>query len=148
MGLVMKSLTFWNRVTKSDDCWIWTGPVNHGGYGRASMDGKGIAAHRYAWEETNGPIPSGLQIDHLCRNRLCVRPSHLRVVDARTNVLCGIAPPAINARKTHCPRGHEYVVRKNGRIGLQRQCLICRRERAIQRYYATKTAGSSAGSRL
>lgn len=141
----MKLLRFWRLVTKTETCWLWNGRRKATGYGRLNIDGQSVAAHRYAWEEQNGPIPKGLQIDHLCRVRNCVRPSHLRVVDQRTNVLCGESPPAQNARKTHCPRGHHYQIRRNGSMGLQRQCLVCRSERELRRYYAGK-AGSEAGS--
>lgn len=126
---------FWDRVEKTKTCWNWTGPLSRG-YGRhICVRGVRYSPHRYAWIEKHGPIPEGLQIDHKCRNRRCVRPSHLRVVDQRTNVLCGNGPAAKNARKKHCPKGHAYVVRKNGRMGLQRQCLVCRCERAKARYH-------------
>lgn len=138
---------FWDRVEKTDTCWLWTGPLKPTGYGtQVSVRGVLYSPHRYAWIETNGSIPDGLQIDHKCRNRRCVRPSHLRVVNQRTNVLCGEGFAAQNARKKRCPRGHAYVVRKNGRMGLQRQCLICRRKRALERYHRLRALALAAGS--
>jgi hypothetical protein len=138
----LDAIRFWSYVEKTTTCWNWTGATSKG-YGLLWMRGRRIRAHRYAWQEKRGPIPDGLQIDHLCRNRRCVKPSHLRVVDQRTNILCGDAPTAQNARKTRCPKGHGYIVRKNGRMGLQRQCLTCRRERELRRYYAKKLAGNT-----
>jgi hypothetical protein len=129
---------FWSRVERTPTCWLWRGALRRG-YGNFSAGGEVMAVHRYSWERANGPIPDGLQIDHICRVRNCVRPSHLRVVDQRTNVLAGIAPTAENARKTHCPKGHEYTRRWNGRMGWQRVCTTCRSENARRRYQAAKS---------
>jgi hypothetical protein len=62
-----------------------------------------------AYELAIGPIPEGLTIDHLCRNRGCVNPAHLEAVTNRTNLLRGDGIAALNARKTHCKRGHEFT---------------------------------------
>jgi hypothetical protein len=88
-----------------------------------------LRAHRVIWEMTHGPIPSGLEVDHLCRNRACVNPRHMALVPHRENTLRGMAPTAINARKTHCPAGHPYdgentYMAPDG----WRQCMTCRRE--------------------
>lgn len=94
---------FWLRVALIPDllsCWIWTGYVNNWGYGLYG----GTGAHRIAYELTNGPIPHGLEIDHLCRNKMCVRPSHLEVVTHQENQRRGIK----GALTTHCPQGHPY----------------------------------------
>lgn len=89
-------------------------------------------AHRVAYEATVGPIPKGLQVDHLCRNRLCVNPSHLEAVTPAENKRRGFSPPAINARKTHCIHGHELaganVYYRKDRPG-RRQCRECERIR-------------------
>jgi hypothetical protein len=124
---------FWTRIRKpgSNDCWAWTGALTEKGYGRFSprVDGRSvhIFAHRFAFEATVGPIPAGLQLDHLCRNRACVNPAHLEPVDARTNLLRGETEAARNAAKVECLRGHPFdtantYVTPNGR----RQCRICR----------------------
>jgi hypothetical protein len=83
---------FWARVEKRPDgCWIWTGVINHNGYGRytyARPDGRSLAsrAHRIAYELLVGPIPDGLQLDHLCRVKACVNPAHLEPVTQDENM--------------------------------------------------------------
>lgn len=123
---------FWEKVAVTDGCWEWTASRQANGYGQFWRGGGvKIVAHRLAWELTNGPVPDGMQLDHLCRNRGCCNPSHLEVVTPRENTLRSpINPAAINARKTHCPAGHPFDARtKNGR----RMCLRCRRAYANER---------------
>lgn len=79
---------FWNRVEKTESCWNWTGHVSKKGYGRSGIGHEWIktrAAHRASYEMKNGPLPGGLQIDHLCHNRRCVRPDHLRATTNKQN---------------------------------------------------------------
>lgn len=91
-------LRFWKYVLTEDvlrdGCWLWQGPRVHNGYGIISIQGSGvkttIRAHRYAYEALVGPIPEGLQLDHLCRVRRCVNPAHLEPVTARENVRRGV----------------------------------------------------------
>src|SRR5213593_4533327 len=79
---------FWAKVNKAEgSCWRWTGSQRRGGYGRVRIGGRDFVAHRVAYELTIGPIPDGLQLDHLCRNRLCVRPAHLEPVTGQVNTL-------------------------------------------------------------
>lgn len=92
-----------------DDCWRWVGEIDSYGYGRMRVGGKYRKAHRVVYEELVGPIATGLTLDHLCRNRRCVRPDHLEPVTRKENILRGSNFTAINARKTHCPKGHEYI---------------------------------------
>lgn len=73
---------FWPRVRMTSECWHWTGTLDREGYGRL---GKRAKAHRFAYENVNGPIPPGLVIDHICHNRSCVRPEHLRAVTTKQN---------------------------------------------------------------
>lgn len=127
---------FWAKVDKNGPiwngtpCWLWLGSQRNGGYGQF-WDGLHIAkAHRFAYELLIGPIPDGLEPDHLCRNRTCVSPTHLEVVTHRVNLLRGTGFPAQNARKTHCPQGHPYsgrniYVDKHG----WRECRECDRTR-------------------
>jgi len=122
----------------ANGCWEWRGSVNHSGYGLA-WDGKKLRiVHRIAYEELIGPIPAGLQIDHLCRNRPCINPAHLEPVTALTNVRRsangerGKNLVAMHAAKTHCPQGHPYsgenlyVCKTRPRSG--RQCKTCMRQ--------------------
>lgn len=112
-----------------DECWLWPGSVTQEGYGMAYVSGKRVAAHRLAYERLVGPIPAGLQLDHLCRARSCVNPGHLEPVTSKENVLRGIGHTAINAKKTHCVNGHQ-LSGENLRIGRTgwRACKECQRD--------------------
>lgn len=99
---------FWSKVDKSDTCWHWATPQASNGYGRFWVDGHLVLAHRFAYELLIGPIPDGLQIDHLCRVRHCVNPDHLEAVTQQVNILRGMGETARNAKKAHCPQGHPY----------------------------------------
>lgn len=136
---------FWSKVEITDTCWLWTGHLNKKGkYGhiRTGLGESKVVAHRFAWEFTNQiPVPVGLELDHLCRVRICVNPAHLEPVTHKVNILRGNSPSACHARKTHCSRGHSlstdgdvYIHTKGGRV-----CRICRRE-SEHRYYARQQA--------
>lgn len=122
---------FWAKVEKTEGCWNWVASRNNKGYGHLGMGDRRVYAHRYSYELHKGAIPSGLHIDHLCRNRSCVNPDHLEPVTNRENVLRGAGLTAQNASKTHCKRGHEFteenVYRSPGRN--DRQCRTCKRYR-------------------
>lgn len=110
-------------------CWIWTRPVSKRGYALISADGRTQAAHRWAYEHWVGPIGEGLELDHLCRVRACVNPSHMEPVTHRENVLRGMGVAAQAARMTHCKYGHEFTpdnirASKDG----HRRCKTCKRE--------------------
>ena len=80
------------RVDRKTGCWVWRRAGNGDGAGRVWFDGKLRLAHRVVYEMVKGPIPDGLQLDHLCANRLCVNPDHLEPVTNRENKLRGGEP--------------------------------------------------------
>jgi hypothetical protein len=97
---------FTDKISVTDDCWEWTGTKERMGYGQMRYQRRMAMAHRVAYMLFVGPIPEGMELDHLCRNRGCVNPDHLEPVDHRTNILRGVSPSAADARKTHCINGH------------------------------------------
>ena len=120
---------FWNKVyfpPCADDCWTWIASKSHDGYGRFRAPGRlNVMAHRWAYKQLVGPIPDGLTLDHLCRNRACVNPSHLEPVTNRVNVLRGVGLTAVNATTTHCPQGHPYDAQNTRRYRGGRYCKAC-----------------------
>jgi hypothetical protein len=118
------------RIVVGDDCWEWAGAHNRDGYGTAYKDGRPQGAHRVIYELLVGPIPDGLQIDHLCRNRGCVNPAHMEPVTKKVNLLRGEGVGARFARKTHCANGHPFDA-ENTRItpAGYRVCRTCHRNR-------------------
>ena len=103
-------------------CWIWLSTLDGDGYAKMKFSGKNKRVARVAYQCTNGDIPAGLVIDHLCRVRPCVNPAHLEIVTNRENTMRGETLAALNAAKTHCPYGHEY-----GWCGERRYCKTCNR---------------------
>jgi hypothetical protein len=136
---------WWLRVEEQPDgCWIWTGAKWARGYGRFTMPGdqRRVAAHRFGYEQLVGPIPDGLELDHLCRVHSCVNPSHLEPVTHAENSRRGIAAALSGVRersKTHCPRGHAYDAENTywRADWAGRNCRACGRENA-RRYKAEK----------
>lgn len=110
-------------------CWIWQKGLDSYGYGVLSSCGKQFKAHRIAWELTHGLIPDGLQTDHLCRTRSCIRPDHIELVTTKENVLRGEGITAKNATKTHCAAGHEFLPENTWVHKGERVCLTCKRTR-------------------
>jgi hypothetical protein len=153
-------------VVAPSGCWLWTGPVSTSGYGHVQLGSRidksrrKVLAHRFFYETFVGSIKAGLQIDHLCKCRLCVNPAHLEAVTPRTNIQrsvrptcpkghrnfrirngqrrCNICYPIYsphNRMKTHCPRGHPYdTVKKNG----SRTCSICHAAQSLRSYYCKR----------
>lgn len=115
-------------------CWLWRGHLTRGGYGQFESR----VAHRAAYELFVGPIPDGLQLDHLCRVRNCVNPTHLEPVTAQENTLRS------RRIKTACKNGHEFseentrLVARPDRPGPKRQCVTCELERRSRKAGASQ----------
>lgn len=126
-------LRFYSFVDEATGCWNWRGGVAGNGYGSVRVPhGPQMGAHRAAWIVANGPVPDGLQIDHLCRNPLCINPAHLEAVSPRENTIRGDAPSARHLRQTHCVNGHPFD-EVNTRIDRRgRTCRACHRERTAK----------------
>lgn len=120
---------FWSRVTIPSDpagCWLWD-HVNNYGYGHLNTGTRRVHAHRYAYELLVGPIPDGLVIDHLCRDKACVNPLHLEAITQLENVRRGAAYWAAR-EMPHCVKGHPRTpentyVRPNG----TQCCRVCKK---------------------
>lgn len=145
---------FWEKVHLEDEafpengCMIWTRSLRNG-YSAFSDQGRHRLAHHWAYERYRGPIPPGLELDHLCRRRNCVNPDHLEPVTRAVNhSRSDITLSAIRKQRTHCPNGHEFTLEntyneKNG----ARRCRICRannmarfkqKQRKANSYYGSK----------
>lgn len=124
---------FWTKVSilaGDNPCWIWTSSKINSGYGQFRLNRQGYLAHRLSYEYCIGPIPIGLEIDHLCRSRACVNPFHLEPVTHSVNALRGlVGKHGFNSGKTHCLLGHEYSLENTYLIPgkNQRQCRTCKR---------------------
>jgi hypothetical protein len=127
---------FLSKIVVTDaGCWEWQGGVQPNGYGRFSLSRprRTLYPHRWSYEHYVGPIPKGLQIDHLCRNRRCANPEHLEAVSPSVNTR---RSPDHNSKKlaarTHCLHGHSlddaYRTKKGARV-----CRRCAHERYARR---------------
>lgn len=133
-------------VGDGSGCWIWTGWRQKAGYGRVSFHARTQLAHRFFYELLVGPIPEGLELDHvchtqaqgcragmLCPHRPCVRPEHLEPVTRKVNHRRGWANETTRERHaaiTHCKRGHEFNERNTYRVlsqgVIKRSCRACK----------------------
>ncbi len=143
---------FWAKVNrdgpvpehrpKLGPCWLWTAALMPNGYSSFWLHGRNALGHRVAYELFVGPIPEGMTLDHLCCVKRCINPAHLEPVTSRENTLRAERGRAqCNARKTHCPEGHEYTSANTYVApGRHRRCRACARRKALARYYALRDA--------
>lgn len=126
------TVRFWSKVEKTSTCWLWRGYLMPSGYGQFGLNYRMTLVHRWSYEEAYGPIPKHKEIDHLCSNRACVRPSHLQAVTHLVNVQRGGGRSGHPSRelKTHCPYGHSYRTESYPGTQGRRHCRVCKREYA------------------
>lgn len=142
---------FWVKVEKQENgCWLWTAAhvQEPKPYGQFWYEGRKVLAHRFSYELLVGPIPEGLEIDHLCRVHRCVNPAHLEPVTRSVNILRGRNPCR---ERTHCPHGHPYdetntrwAVLTTGKRN--RKCRTCNREEYHRRPRALAALDEPEGS--
>lgn len=114
-----------------DGCWIWTGATNSADYGIMRVKNKLTLVHRLSHEFFKGEILNGLTIDHLCRVRKCINPSHLEAVTNKENILRGIGITAQESKQTHCKRGHKFTPKNTAVRRGKRCCRKCETIRSL-----------------
>ena len=128
MCRLLDELLAFADVGPPEDCWNWQARKNVDGYGKVSLFGRDWLAHRLVYEAMRGDVPDDLTCDHLCRNRACVNPYHIELVDPVANVMRGEGFGARNARKTHCGNGHPFNEQNTYMHRGRRHCRSCNRE--------------------
>ena len=125
---------FWEKVEKTDACWVWTATLHNNGYGYMTFAGKNQPAHRISYTLIVGTIPAGLVIDHLCRNRACVNPAHLEPVTRKENLARGEGKGARALRDGICINGHARTPQnlRTKRDGTT-CCKVCQLEQQARR---------------
>ena len=122
-----------------DGCWTWTASKATKGYGHIKWEGRLQPAHRVVYRVFIGPIPEGLTLDHLCRNRACVNPAHLEPVTIVENI-------ARRPFKTHCKRGHAFDEENTYHFGPDKKWRLCRA--CVRLKYAERDSRLPSGSGL
>lgn len=107
-------------IEQPTGCYEWEGCCSKWGYPQVRIAGRVVCVHKWLWEQVHGPVPSGWEVDHLCRNQKCGLLAHLEAVPKRINGLRGTSPAAQHAKKTTCPNGHPY-----DRFWKSRRCRRC-----------------------
>ena len=137
------------KIPNGVSCWTWKASSARG-YGKVSWKGKAVHTHRLMYSWAVGPIPhyipGGMELDHLCKNKICCNPSHLELVTPKINIARSTGVCGLNANKTHCKRGH---LLEGGNLipqlaSRRRECVTCHNAR--QRAYHAKKRLAAAGS--
>lgn len=127
----------WGERYKGTRCLLWIAAKDQHGYGRFWVEGKKyMLAHRWLYERWVGPIPAGLQLDHLCFTPSCVNPDHLEPVTQQENTKRAMA------RISHCPHGHEYTEENTRMYRGARFCRTCSDLRSLARAIARRSLSS------
>lgn len=129
---------FWDKVRKTDQCWEWTSATTSAGYGAFYLNGQSSLAHRFSYEDAKGSVPKGLELDHLCQNKVCVNPDHLEPVTHQENIRRGM----LTKRSKVCRKCGADLTNPNnlykpfGANG--RRCKQCLKDAVNQRYLTSK----------
>ncbi|MGW5518483.1 HNH endonuclease signature motif containing protein [Nocardia africana] len=141
MSLIQK--LYANTEFVPQGCWNWTRAKSAAGYGvvRPAGSKQVVYTHRASFEFHRGPIPTGMDIDHLCRNRACCNPTHLEAVTHQVNMLrAPFTALDLHRNKTHCVNGHEFTPENTYQARSQRRCKTCRKASDAARYLRRKAA--------
>lgn len=131
------AVRFFSKVrVEESGCWVWTAATSSNGYGKFGIGPRVLLTHRVSFELLRGPIPLGMQLDHVCRVKTCVNPAHLEPVTTQENTR------RYRETVTHCARGHAFsgenvFLRNCGRY-LKRCCRICQRQSGRDSYVRQK----------
>ena len=125
-------------------CWLWTGGKLKGGYGHISVNAKGFQTHRLSYELFKGPISEGMCVCHSCDKPACINPDHLWVGTHQENMIDKVIKRRDgHSTKTHCPKGHEYSKENTYIYNNGRRCKKCTKDKALERYYKSKSKSIS-----
>lgn len=123
--------------TNQSGCWLWSLTKDRDGYGYGCFQQRKRRAHRLSYEAFVGPVPEGLHLDHLCRERSCVNPAHLESVTCGENIRRGNVG---SKQRTHCKRGHSFAENGYRAKSGQKLCRLCVRLRRNAHYACNSTA--------
>ena len=139
---------FWSKVDvkRKNECWLWKSSCRPNGYGELSVKNKSVSAHVLSFEYTNGEVPKGLWVDHICRNRKCVNPNHLRAVTPKTNALENSDSSSFHfSQRTHCNNGHEFTPENTRYVPHKKSGKKHRRCRACNVLYKARAKARKSG---